>query len=223
MRLLSIDDDASIHNLLKTGLSSEGFSVTTASTAAEGLAYAVDDMFDCIILDNILPDMNGVSLCAMLRARGVAIPIIGLSVQTDTSQKVAFLDAGADDYMEKPFSFAELVARIRALLRRPKNQTPGIIVYENIIFETQSEQLTVDNKPVYLTRKESKLLSYLLMNRGSVLTRAMILEHVWDMQSDPFSNSIEAHIRVLRKKMGAAHRGRESIIRTVPGRGYIID
>lgn len=221
MRLLSIDDDASIHNLLKTGLSSEGFTVVTAPNAAEGLAAATRDTFDCIILDNILPDINGVSLCTMLRAHGVTTPIIGLSVQTDTSQKVAFLDAGADDYMEKPFSFAELVARIRALMRRPKNQALGVITHDDLIFETQSGKLTVGGNLVYLTRKEAKLLAYLLMNRGSVLTRAMILEHVWDMHSDPFSNSIEAHIRVLRKKMGTSYR--ESIIKTVPGRGYTID
>lgn len=223
MRILSIDDDTSIHTLLKAGLSSEGFSVTLAKNAAEGLAHATDETFDCIVLDNMLPDMNGVSLCADFRARGVTTPVIGLSVQTDTAQKVAFLNAGADDYVEKPFSFSELVARIRAVTRRPRSHVPTRITHENVTFDTRNGTLTVGGESVYLTPKESKLLAYLLVNRGTLLTRAMILEHVWDMRIDPFTNSIEAHVRSLRKKLGAPYQSGDSLIRTVPGRGYMIE
>ena len=223
MKILTIDDDVTIQELFVTGLCSEGFDLTQAFTAKDGLEHALSQVFDCIILDNMLPDIAGISLCTMIRDKKIDTPIIALSVQTATDQKVAFLNAGADDYMEKPFTFSELIARIHAITRRSKTQSPDIITHRNVTYDIRGGKLTVGGAPVYLTHKEAKLLEYLLVNRGALLTRAMIFEHVWNMRADPFSNSIEAHVLALRKKLGSPRNTTDSIIKTVPGRGYMID
>lgn len=223
MKILAIDDDIMIQRLLTTGLSSEGFAVTTVSNAMGGLQNVKEAVFDCIILDNMLPDISGMSLCEILRKENITTPIIGLSVQTNSIQKTDFINAGADDYMEKPFTFSELIARIRAITRRGKTILPEIFICEDVSFDIRSGKVTVNGAPLYLTVKESKLLEYMLAHRGMLLTRAMIYEHVWGMRVDPFSNSIEAHVRTLRKKLGASYRSGESIIKTIPGRGYMIE
>ncbi|OGG61820.1 hypothetical protein A3C87_00280 [Candidatus Kaiserbacteria bacterium RIFCSPHIGHO2_02_FULL_49_34] len=223
MKILTIDDDPTIQELFLTGLCSEGFDITQAYNAKDGLELIESQVFDCIILDNMLPDIAGVSLCAMIRDKGIDTPIIALSVQTATDQKVAFFNAGADDYMEKPFTFSELIARIHAVTRRGTTKTPDIISYRTITYDLHNDKLTVGGETVYLTHREAKLLEYLLLNRGTLLTRAMIYEHVWNMRADPFSNSIEAHILALRRKLGSPRNAKDSIIKTVPGRGYMID
>ena len=223
MKILTIDDDATIQELFATGLCSEGFDIIQAFNAKDGLALIEEQVFDFIILDNMLPDIAGISLCTMIRDKGFDIPIIALSVQTATDQKVLFLNAGADDYMEKPFMFSELIARIHAITRRAKTQKPDVITHRNLTYDLRGGKLTMDGNPVYLTHKEAKLFEYLLVNRGILLTRAMIFEHVWNMRADPFSNSIEAHILTLRKKLHSPRSATDSIIKTVPGRGYMID
>ena len=144
MKILTIDDDATIQELFATGLCSEGFDIIQAFNAKDGLALIEEQVFDCIILDNMLPDIAGISLCTMIRDKGFDIPIIALSVQTATDQKVLFLNAGADDYMEKPFMFSELIARIHAITRRAKTQKPDVITHRNLTYDLRGGKLTMD-------------------------------------------------------------------------------
>jgi DNA-binding response OmpR family regulator len=146
---------------------------------------------------------------------------MGLSVKSETSNKVAFLNAGADDYLTKPFSFEELIARIRALLRRPQEIQSDILEIGGLELDSKRHIVKRDGEEIYLTRKEFLLLEYLMKNQGTVLSRGMILEHVWDMNADPFSNTIETHIMTLRKKLD--HERQSRLIQTVPGIGYKFD
>jgi len=149
------------------------------------------------------------------------MPILMLSVVSGIETKVSLLDAGADDYLTKPFSLSELLARIRALLRRPKELKTDVFKLDNLVLDTKKHIALRDNKKIYLTAKEYALLELLLRNEGAVTSRGMILEHVWDMNADPFSNSIEVHISNLRSKIDT--KNQKKLIYTIPGRGYKID
>lgn len=221
MRILVIEDDIRINNSLKVSLESECFVVDAAIDGEKGFYLATINDYDTIILDSTLPGKMGLDICRELRERDVTTPIIGLSVKTETSNKIAFLNAGADDYLTKPFSFEELVARIRALLRRPHTLQSDNIEIGNLELDIKKHKVWKDGKEVNLTRKEFLLLEYLMKNQGTVLSRGMILEHVWDMNADPFSNTIETHIMTLRKKVD--NKRSERLIHTVPGIGYKIE
>ncbi len=221
MRILVVEDDPKINNLLKVSIESEYFVVDTASDGDRGLYLAETNQYDVIILDSMLPHKNGLDICRELRDQGNATPIIGLSVRSETSSKVNFLNAGADDYLTKPFSFEELMARVRALLRRPHNVQADVIEIGTIELDVKKHTVKKDGAEVYLTRKEFLLLEYLMRNQGTVLSRGMILEHVWDMNADPFSNTIETHIMTLRRKIDCESQVR--LIHTVPGIGYKIE
>ncbi len=169
----------------------------------------------------MLPYKEGLEVCRELRRQSVRTPIIGLSVKSETVNKVAFLNAGADDYLTKPFSFEELTARIRALLRRPKDVLSETIEVCGLELDSKRHIVKKDHKEIYLTRKEFLLLEYLMKNQGTVLSRGMILEHVWDMNADPFSNTIETHIMTLRRKIDTKRGIR--LIHTIPGIGYRFD
>lgn len=203
------------------GLTSEYFVVDVAPNGTEGLNLAELNSYDVIVLDSILPDITGTEICHELRTRGNTTPIIGLSVRGETTSKIRFLNAGADDYLTKPFSFEELIARIRALLRRPHALQADVISVGDLTLNSASHTVTKNSSEVYLTRKEFLLLEYLMRNQGTVLSRGMILEHVWDMNADPFSNTIETHIMMLRRKIDCESEGR--IIHTVPGVGYKLE
>jgi DNA-binding response OmpR family regulator len=168
-----------------------------------------------------LPRNTGLDICKELRTRNIKTPIIGLSVKSETVNKIGFLNAGADDYLTKPFSFEELLARIRALLRRPKELQSDILEIGDLELDCKRHIVKKNGQEVYLTRKEFLLLEYLMRNRGTVLSRGMILEHVWDMNADPFSNTIETHIMTLRRKLDSERHAR--LIQTVPGIGYRFD
>lgn len=221
MRLLVIEDEKEIRNFLKASLQTEMFSVDAAEDGERGLYLAKVNDYDLIILDNILPKKTGLEVCQELRKLGKTMPVIILSIKSDTATKVALLNAGADDYLIKPFSLEELLARIRALLRRPLGIQGEILSVDDLVLDTKKYRLTRGKKEIYLTRKEFMLLEYLMRNQGIVLSRGMILEHVWDMDADPFSNTIEAHILSLRKKVD--FEGKKKLIHTFPGRGYKID
>lgn len=221
MRVLVVEDEKDIGHFLKVGLEAELFTVDIAEDGDRGLYLARTNDYDVLILDNILPKKMGIEICRELRILGKNMPIIVLSVKSDTTTKVELLNAGADDYLIKPFSFEELLARVRALMRRPQQLEDEVYEIDDLKLDTKRHTIKRGGKEVYLTRKEFMLLEYLLRNKGIVLSRGMILEHVWDMDTDPFSNTIESHILSLRKKIDSS--GKRKLIHTVPGRGYKLE
>lgn len=221
MRILIIEDEKEIINFLKLALKAECFAVDTAEDGERGSFLARTNDYDLIILDNVLPKKIGIEVCKEIRARGKTMPIIVLSVKSEATTKVDLLNAGADDYLIKPFSLDELLARIRALLRRPKNIESEILKLDDLTLDTKKHLVKRGQKEIYLTRKEFTLLEYFMKNLGIVLSRGMMMEHVWDMNADPFSNTIESHILSLRRKVDL--KGKKKLIHTVPGRGYKID
>lgn len=218
MRILVIEDEYGIASLLKTGLESEYFVVDVAADGETGSYLARTNEYDLIILDNMLPKKSGKEVCSEIRQAGKTTPIIILSVQSELLTKVDLLDRGADDYLTKPFSFEELLARIRALLRRPPSISESALSVRNIVLDLHQHTVEKEGTTIYLTRKEFMLFELLLRRKGAVVSRAMIIEHVWDMHMDPFSNTLESHILNLRKKIDDLHC--ESVIKTVPGIGY---
>lgn len=219
MKILIIEDDKKIIDFLKASLEAEYFAVDVAHDGEKGLYLARTNEYDLIILDNNLPKKKGNEVCEMLRQEGKTTPILVLSVKTETHDKVELLNLGADDYLSKPFSFQELLARIRALLRRPQQIEGDVLSISDVTMDTKRLKVLHQDKEVLLTRKEFMLLELLMRNRGTVLSRSMILEHVWDINADPFSNTIESHIMSLRQKLDP----QKKLIQTIPGRGYRID
>jgi DNA-binding response OmpR family regulator len=218
MRILVIEDEEGIAKFLKAGLESEYFAVDLAEDGEKGSYLAKTNDYDMIILDNMLPKKNGAEVCQEIRATGKNTPIIMLSARGEMGIKVELLNKGADDYMTKPFSLEELLARIRALLRRPHYVSSEVLTIDDLVMETKRHTVKRGEKEIYLTRKEFMLLEYLLKHRDSVVSRGMIMEHVWDMNADPFSNTIESHILNVRKKISA--KGKKNLIHTLPGVGY---
>lgn len=218
MRLLVIEDNADIIDYLKPSLKAEGFTIDTASDGQTGSYMARTNGYDLIILDNILPGKNGLEVCKEIREEGNDVPILLLSVRSEIEAKVKLLNAGADDYITKPFSFGELLARIRALLRRPKTIEGSVLTIDGVVIDIVGHTVKYGQKEIKLTPKEFSLLEYLMKNRGKVLTRGTIMEHVWDSDVDPFSNTIETHILNLRRKI--RHVCKKDYICTIPGVGY---
>ena len=220
MRILIIEDEVNISKFLKKNLETECFVVDVIADGENGSYAARTNDYDAIILDNILPKKLGTEICSELRNAGKTLPILMLSVKSETADKVNLLNLGADDYLTKPFSFDELLARLNALLRRPKQVQNQVLEIKNLKLDCHNHLVFRDGKIIPLSRKEFMLLEYLIKNQGNVLTRRMIMEHVWDMNADPFSNTIESHIVSLRKKIEPA--GSIKLILTIPGMGYKI-
>lgn len=221
MRILIVDDNKDIREYLRKNLEGECFVVDTAGDGEQGSYMGRVHEYDAILLDNVMPKKNGIDVCREIRGSGRTAPIMMLSVQGETDLKVGLLNAGADDYLTKPFSYAELSSRLRALLRRPKIILKPVLQFEDLELDTVNQRAKRGTKRIYLTRKEFALVEYLLRNSGDVVSRGMLLEHVWNDEIDPFSNTIEAHILNLRKKIDWSPKNK--IIHTVPGRGYKID
>jgi len=221
MRILLIEDEKEIIEFLKSALEAECFAVDIANDGEKGSFLATTNDYDVIILDLNMPKKHGLQICKEVREGGKNTPIIILSVQSEVSDKVELLDAGADDFLTKPFSFDELLGRIKAILRRPPKIESEILRIDDLALDLKKQTVKRGNKNVYLTRKEFAFLEYLARNRGNVMSRAMIMEHVWDMNADPFSNTIESHIMNLRKKIDCP--GEKKLIQTIPGRGYKIN
>lgn len=221
MRILLIEDDLKIQAFIKESLEAEMFAVDAVSEGDTGSYLARTNQYDLIILDLMLPDKTGLEVCEEIRAGGKKIPIIVLSAITDSAQKALLLNAEADDYLAKPFAINELLARVRALLRRPHIMLEKILELKDVTLDINQNIVTRGGEEIKLSRKEFMLLRYLMQNEGIVLTRGMMLEHVWDMSVDIFSNTIEAHILSLRKKLGDTDKS-DQLIQTVPGRGYKI-
>ena len=221
MRILIVEDEKDIINFLKPSLEAESFVVDVAKDGEAGLFLALTNDYDLIILDNTLPKKTGLEICKEIRSNKKNIPIIMLSVISDIDKKVELFNAGADDYLTKPFSFQELLARIRSVLRRPNNMEREVLQVDDLELDSRRNLVKRGGVEISLTRKQFMLLEYLMRNVGMVMTRSMIMEHVWDMNADPFSNTIETHILSLRKKIKLQNNQSE-LIHTVPGRGYKI-
>ena len=217
MKVLIIEDNSSIRNVLRMSLEAECFAVDEAEDGDHGSYLARTNDYDIIILDNVLPKKLGKQVCKDIREAGKTMPVLLLSMKSDVLDKIDLLDSGADDYMTKPFSFEELLARMRALIRRPKNIEESILHIRNIALNRDRHEVEKSGKEINLTRKEFSLLELLIQNKEKVVSRGQILEHVWDINADPFSNTIEAHILNLRRKLEDDKR---DLIRNIPGRGY---
>ncbi len=221
MRILVVEDEVGISTVLKAGLESEYFVVDIAEDGEQGSFLARTNEYDVIVLDYMLPKKNGAEVCDDIRKMGKATPIIMLSAQGEMDTKIDLLNKGADDYLTKPFSLQELIARIRALLRRQPTIATEFLTIGDIVMDINKHTTKRGATEIYLTKKEFMLLELLLKNKGTTVSRGTIMEHVWGMEVDPFSNTIETHILNLRKKL--AVKNKESIIETLPGIGYKID
>jgi len=221
MRILLVEDDEQILTTLKLRLRSEGFSVDTEKDGIKGSFLARTNNYDVIILDYILPRKGGGKICQEIRNRGTTTPIIMISVESELPTRVELLNMGADDYIAKPFPFEELLARIRAVLRRPAQIKEEILTIDDLVLDSTRCLVERGGRKIKLTRKEFALLEYLLRHKGTVLSRGRLMEHVWDIHGDLFSNTIETHILNLRKKLGKG--GGKKLIHTISGRGYKID
>lgn len=217
MKILIIEDDISIRNVLRLSLESKGFAIDEANDGQIGSYLARTNSYDVILLDNVLPKKMGGHVCKEIRDAGKMTPIIVLSSKQEVLTKVQLLTHGADDYMTKPFSFEELLARIQTVSRRPPQIQQNIFKIKDIEINFSAQTIYDKKKTIYLTRKEFALLEYFIKNKNIVLSRGQILEHVWDMSIDPFSNTVDTHIMNLRKKIKDTRR---TLIESVPGRGY---
>jgi len=222
MNILIIDDEPYLLEKLGSVLTGEYYSVATAGDGKEGLDKIWNDAYDLILLDIMLPGMSGLEVLAEIRAAGIQTPVLMLTAKGDIDDKVKGLNLGADDYLAKPFSLSELLARVRALIRRGKTGSP-VIEIGNLRLNTVNREVTRNGVPLILTAKEFALLEFLLHNRGRVVSRFTLAEHVWGDNFDPFSmsNFIDVHMSKLRKKLNAPEE--ESMIKTVRGVGYLID
>lgn len=217
MKILIIEDDISIRNVLRLSLETKGFVVDEAENGEIGSYLARTNSYDAILLDNVLPKKMGGHICKEIRESGNITPILMLSGKQEVLTKIQLLNSGADDYITKPFSFDELLARISAVLRRPQQIKQNILKINDLEVNFSAQTLKKKGKEIYLTRKEFSLLEFLTKHRNTVVSRGQILEHVWEMSIDPFSNTIETHVMNLRKKLKDTKR---TLISSIPGRGY---
>ena len=221
MRVLLIEDDVTITRLLKEGLEDESYAVDVANDGSEGYRTAVADDYDVIILDIMLPGMNGYEVCRSLRNDGNKTPILMLTARDTERDIVEGLDTGADDYLAKPFSFDVLLARIRALLRRPNEKLEEILQVGDLKLDPSSKKVTRASQEINLTAKEYGVLEYLMRNKGKVLSKEQIISHVWDFDADVLPNNVELFIMFLRRKIDKPFKSK--LIHTVSGFGYKLE
>ena len=219
MRILLVEDDADLADGIIKNLREERFAVDWVTSGEKGIALGKINAYDCAVVDVALAgEMTGLDVCKAVRDRGQTYPILMLSGTRDAPTKVKALNLGADDYLTKPFVFAELSARIRALLRRERTIATPVITIGDVVLDTLRHTATHCGNPLSLNRKEFTLLEYFMRNSGTVLTRGMILEHVWDSSTDQFTNTVDVHVRFLRRKLGEDRR--RKLIHTIHGYGY---
>jgi heavy metal response regulator len=215
---LVVEDEEAIAAFLRQGLSEAGYAVDLAADGADALHWAGIADYDVIVLDLMLPEVDGLAVCAELRRRGIATPVLMLTARDTVDDRVAGLDSGADDYLVKPFAFTELLARIRALLRREPALKGTLLQVADLTLDTLSHEVQRGGQPIILTSKEYSLLEFLIRHPNQTLTRTLIAEHVWDYDFDNLSNLIDVHVFALRRKLDDGHAVK--LLHTVRGVGY---
>jgi len=218
MRILVVEDERRLSGIIKRGLLEEGYAVDTAYDGEEGGYFAESVQYDVMILDIMLPKKDGIEVCQELRLKKINIPILMLTAKDSVEDRVAGLDAGADDYLVKPFAFNELLARVRALLRREAFSKSPRLAVGDLVMDVVTREVWRGQKSIKLTSKEYAILEYFMRHPNMVITRTMVEEHAWDYEFDSISNIIDVYIRRLRCSID--ERGQESLIETVRGAGY---
>lgn len=218
MRILVVEDERKVASFIKRGLEEERYIVETASDGEEGLRLAMENEFDALVLDVMLPKLDGYSIVRALRAEGRATPILMLTARGTMEDRVQGLDLGADDYLTKPFHFEELAARLRSILRRSSTEKTTRLQVGDLELDLVTHFAYREGKEIELTTKEYALLEYLLRNRGRILSRSMIMQHVWKHNFDPESNIIDVYIKRLRQKIERPEQ--PQIIQSIRGVGY---
>ena len=221
MRILLVEDDTDVARFIGKGLMEQAYAIDVAQDGEEALYLAGVNTYDVIILDVMIPSPDGLEVCRRLRAEKSTVAILMLTARDTVDDKIAGLDAGADDYLPKPFEFGELLARLRALLRRGGATVSALIKVAGLEIDTRSHHVTIDGRTLTLTTKEYSVLEYLARNAGRIVTREDISEHVWNQDFDPFSNLIEVYINRLRRHIEKASPAK--LIQTVRGAGYILE
>lgn len=214
MRVLVVEDEVRQAAALKRGLEAEGFAVDVASTGTDGLWLATEQPYDVIVLDVMLPGLNGYKVCAELRAKQIWTPVLMLTAKDGELDEAEALDTGADDFLSKPFSYVVLVAHLRALMRRGATSRPKVLRAGDMAIDVTTRTCTVREQPVALTQREFGVLEYLMQRMGEVVPKSEIVEHVWDFAFDGDPNIVEVHVSAIRRKTGS------DSIETVRGLGY---
>lgn len=218
MRILIIEDELKLSDNIKQGLTESGFAVDQAMDGEEGQYLADSEEYDVIILDIMLPKIDGITVCREIRKKQIKTPILMLTARARLEEKVEGLDAGADDYLTKPFAFAELKSRINALLRRSHNQPETLITISDLVIDPVGHTVTRNKKNISLTAKEFAILEFLARHKNEVVTRTQILEHTWDYNFDTMSNIVDVFIATLRKKIDEGYK--RKLLYTVRGVGF---
>lgn len=221
MKVLIVEDDKHLAETIKSNLVSENYVVEIAEDGADGSFLGRTFNYDAIILDNSLPKKDGLTVCKEVRSSGKNTPIVFLTIDGDMETKAEAFSSGADDYILKPFSLQELSFRLKAVTRRPNKINNTLLKIHDLEMDTDKNFVMRGNKRLHMTRKEFGLLEFFMKNVGTILSRSLLMEHVWTADSNPFSNTVEAHIRNLRKKLNSGKR--PNLIANVPGRGYVLD
>jgi DNA-binding response OmpR family regulator len=222
MKILLVEDDHKISSALKRGLTQENFTVDTAYDGQTGFDLAETEDYAAIVLDVMLPELDGFEVCKRLRKENIHTPIIMLTAKSELENKIEGLNIGADDYLAKPFAFEELLARIRALIRRPTNMEDNILQYEDLILDTNTFKVTRAGKEITLSKKEYTVLEFLLRNKENIVTKDQIINRLWDYESDILPNTIEQYISYLRNKIDKPFKPKPELIKTIRGFGYKI-
>ncbi len=222
MRLLVVEDEEKLARFIKRGLEASGYTVDIVSDGNKAESQIQFGKYDCMILDLMIPNKDGITICKNIRDKGITSPIIMLTAKGNLEDKLLGLGAGADDYLTKPFEFEELKARIQALLRRKEKQIQEKLTSKDIVMNTTSHTVTVSGKPLNLTLKEYAVLELLMRNKNHVMTRTKILDHCWGYDFDSFSNVVDVYIKRIRNKIKKISKKDEEYIQTIRGIGYKI-